>query len=648
MKPAQESQPAASPRNPSAKQIWIVGALLSAATLLAYSNSFRGPFVFDDVGAILNNPTIAKLWPPWDALVGPAGGSTASGRPLLNFALALNYVAGGFDVRGFHTVNLAIHVAAGLVLFGLIRRTLKLGGLRDRWQPTAVYIAGTSAALWLLHPLQTAAVTYIVQRAESLAGFFYLFSLYAFVRALSSPETRRWSVISFASCLCGMATKETAGSIPLFILLLDRTLVTGSFREALRKRRGYYIALASTWLLLAALVFSTHGRGGSVGADEKITSYSYALTQCKAIVHYLQLALWPSPLIFDYGTATIGTMGEVAWHAALILALGAATLYALWKRCPLGLLGAWFFCTLAPSSSVVPIVTQTIAEHRMYLALCGVVLVVTIAAFRWFYVRAIWLFFPLAMALAAATFVRNNTYASAVALWSDTAAKLPDSKRAHNNLGTALFSENRATEAIEAYQRAVRLDPRYVSALVNLARVQLQIGGREAENNFRAALAIDPDNAEAHFGVGFALAARNLLVEAVQHYQEAIRLDPTSTEYRLKLAQTLFRLNQPQAAINTFQAALTLSPHLPAAHAGLGTVLASQGNFAEARREFSEALRLDPNDFDAHFNLGNVLVEQEKVAEAVKHYEEAQRIRPGDPRVADILARAREYLSRSK
>ena len=648
MKPVAPTKPSDAPDD-TRRTILIAGLLLAAATVVAYSNSFRGPFVFDDVGTILNNPTITQLWPPREVLAGLPSGSTSSGRPIVNLSLALNHAIGGFDVRGYHAVNLAIHLTAGLVLFGVLRRTFLRDPLRTRFSSVALPIAFTCAALWLLHPLQTAAVTYVVQRAESLAGLFYLLTLYTFIRATDSSRPTRWQIFSAASCLFGMASKEIVASAPLFVLLYDRTLVSGSFTAAWRQRRGYYLGLAGTWLLLVALIIGTQGRGGTVGTDDAITPWSYALTQGQAIVHYLRLTVWPTPLIFDYGTATVSSLAVVLPQVLLLTALVGATALAIWKRSSLGLVGPWFFAILAPSSSVVPIVTQTMAEHRMYLALAAVIVLIVSSAVAAAGPRILWIFLVSAAMFGGFTFHRNVDYHSAVSLWSDTTTKIPDSKRAHNNLGSARFLDRDMPGAIAEFQSAVSLDPRYVSALVNLGRVQNLTGAlADAATSFDRALAIEPANPDAHFGLGFALDATGRLPEALAHYREAVHLQPTATDFRLKLGQVLFRTRETPAAIEQFRELIRQAPTLAAAHTGLGTALASQGSLDEAVRALGEALRLNPDDADAHYNLGNVLVEQGRVADAIPHFEATLRLKPDHTGARQILESAREYLQSNR
>ena len=303
-------KPAATPA--SRRAVALACGVLVLAVFAAYANSLTGPFVYDDKDSIVENLTLRHLWPLSDLLAPLSGGLTVSGRPVLNLSLALNFAAGGLDVRGYHVTNVLIHALTCLTLFGLVRRTLVQPSLRARFGEAAVPLAFTAAALWALHPLQTEGVTYIVQRAESLMGLFYLLTLYGFVRSVDAPAPRRWQALSVAACLLGMATKENMVSAPVLALLLDRAFVAGSFAEAWRRRRGFYAGLAATWILLIALLASTGGnRGGSVGIGVDISWGDYVLTQFPALLHYVRLAFWPVPLVFEYGTFWIGRLADV-------------------------------------------------------------------------------------------------------------------------------------------------------------------------------------------------------------------------------------------------------------------------------------------------------------------------------------------------
>ena len=452
------------------------------ATLAAFSRSFTGGFILDDENTITKNPTIRQLWPIWPALCPPNHGETASGRPLLNLSLAVNYAVSGLHVESYHVANLAIHILAALLLFGVLRRTFLLPTMNERWGPAAIPLAAAIALLWAIHPLQTESVTYVVQRAESLVGLFYLLTLYCFLRGVASPRSIGWHVGSVLACLLGMASKEVMVSAPLMLLLYDRTFCAGSFREAWRRRYGLYLGLAGTWFLLAGLVVSTGNRGGTAGLGTPIGSWEYLRTQFGAIVHYLRLCVWPHPLVLDYGTGTAHGATEIVPYAIVVGLLGAATLVALWRRPKIGFLGAWFFIILAPTSSVVPVVTQTIAEHRMYLPLAAVVTGLVAGGYLvggWL-VRRETISRPAAQtvgsclaisaagALAILSFQRNKLYQSDLSIWQDTVANAPCNERAQNNLGAGMTRCRRLDEAIVYYRNALELNPNYPEAHTNL------------------------------------------------------------------------------------------------------------------------------------------------------------------------------------
>lgn len=634
------------PEPPSAdlrRRIVLGAAGLLALLLAAYANSFPAPFVFDDVPAITRNPGIRRLWPLDEVLFPPLGdrGVTSSGRPLVNLSLALNYALVGGSAAGFRAVNLAIHAGAALLLLGVVRRTLRQPVLAGRFEAVALPLAVAAATLWALHPLQTAAVTYIVQRAESLAGFFYLLTLYGFLRAtdadssgaLRAPTARpagaRWLGISVAACLAGMASKEVMATAPLMVLLYDRTFVSGSFAEAWRRRHRYYLALSATWILLAALVAGTAGRGGTAGFGTAVTPWEYALTQAGAIVHYLRLALWPHPLVFDYGVATAGRLADVGWQALVVTGLVIATLVGLVRRPVAGFAGAWFFLILAPSSSVVPVATQTMAEHRLYLALAAPMVVLVLVLYGALGRRTWVVAGVLALAAGALTVARNSDYATAERLWADTVAKRPDNPRAHHNLGLAEAARGRLEAAERHLRRALELAPDGPEPRYNLALVLGRRGrSDEAIELYREVIRAEPGHAAAHNNLANLLLASGRSDEAGEHYAQAVRVSPDFAGARNSYGAWLIDRQRPVEALEQLEEALRIQPGSAEAHFNAGNACAALGRMTTAADHYRAALRLDPARADAHNNLGNVLLELDRLPEALAEFESALRAQP--------------------
>jgi Flp pilus assembly protein TadD len=592
---------------------WAAGALLVLLVWLAYANTLRAPFIFDDEPGIVLNQSIRQLWPLTSVLHPPAGAGV-DGRPLLNLSLALNYATGGTAPAGYHAGNILIHSLAALLLFGLVRRTLARSG-HAAADPLAWFIA----ALWALHPLQTESVTCVIQRTESLMGLFYLATLWAFVRSLDSPRAPAWQVASVTLCLAGMATKEVMVTAPLLVLLYDRTFAAGSFSAAWRQRRGYYLALAATWLLLALLVARSGGdRGGTAGWNSGISAWSYLLTQCSALVRYLRLSLVPYPLVLDYGSPVARGLSQVWPQAWLLTLLFAGSLWALGRRPWLGFCGAWFFLILAPSSSVVPLATQTMAEHRMYLALAAVLVPLALALHARFGRRTVWLGGALVLLSGVLTAARNHDYRSAAVIWQDSARHSPDAARSYYYLGGALAKEGRQAESIAAYREAVRLHPEHAGARNNLGNALARAGQpTEAVASLREALRLKPDLAEARGNLarllrdlGHVAEGAGQLEEAGARYAEARQLEPGSPEIaadqgRLLMRQALLLWAQDRqaAGLAAMQEAARVNPADAVVHNTLGEALLQMGRPAEARREFTRALQLRPDYPAARANL---------------------------------------------
>ena len=219
---------------------------LVACGLLAYGNSFEGEFVYDSISSIVENKDIRQLWPPTWGYDSPGFHAATNSRPLVGLSLAFNYAADGLAIGGYRLFNLLVHLLAGLVLYGLLRRTLGAGehGL-----------ALCIALLWILHPLNNQCINYVLHRSESLMGLFYLLVLYAARRGMDGLG-RHWYGAALCFSLLGMASKEVMATVPLAVLLYDRTFVVGSFAESWHQRRWWYGGLVMTTIPLVALQWS--------------------------------------------------------------------------------------------------------------------------------------------------------------------------------------------------------------------------------------------------------------------------------------------------------------------------------------------------------------------------------------------------------
>jgi tetratricopeptide (TPR) repeat protein len=614
-----------------------------AAGVWAYANSLSGAFVFDDTLAIVENPHIRTLWPLTRSMSAPAE-VTVSGRPIAAFTLAVNYAlappdvrdvmtpggpgaADGTDaryrrnVRGYHAFNLAIHLAAALTLFGIVRRTLLSPRMRDRFGQAATPAALAVALLWVVHPLHTESVTYIVQRVESLMGLFYLLTLYCAIRAwaASRASSRRWSVVAIVACVLGMGSKEVMVSVPFLVVLWDAIFTTrpgalglGPWAFA-RRRWPLYTGLATTWLILVFLVF-TERRGQSVGFLEGWTSWTYLLTQSEVIVHYLGLAVAPLSLVIDYGWPRV-TSFRAVWPEFIGLSLVlAATVVAVARRHPLGFAGAAFFLTLAPSSSVLPIVTEIAAEHRMYLPLAAVIATIVTGLYaiaaraaasappairRAISSAAVVMVTVAAIGLGLLTRQRNLDYVSQEALWRDAVEKRPSNARARVTYGLELLRQRRHAEAETQLRTAVALDESSAPAQLNLG-VVLASAGRfdEGVARLERALALNPENTQIYGNLGEAYAAQGRFAPAATNFLRALETRPddlfllnragwllaTSTDSQVRNGPRAVDLALHATRLTNGQDIVSLDT--------LAAAYAEVGRFAEAAATATEAIRL--------------------------------------------------------
>ena len=416
--------------------------------IAAYSDSFRGPFIFDDIDAILNNPHVNRALTD----TGRATPTTLSGRPVLWATFAADYAIGGMRVEVYHVTNLIIHLICGGVLFGIVRRNLSSPRTwGNRFEKSAPWLAGAVTAVWLVHPLNTEAVTYSVQRAESLTAMFYLLVIYCLIRG--------WKLAAVAACALGMGAKEVMATAPIVALIYDRTFLSGSFASALKSRASLYLGLAATWIIPVAVVLGG-SRSASVG---NIPPLDYARTQLGVIAHYVALVFWPRNLVLDYYDWPIAH--SLGWGGVLVALSILLFAVLFWRKPWLGFLGAWFFLILAPSSSVLPIFTEIAAEHRMYLPLAAPVALIVVVG--WVIlsrsapgalIAGIVLTILLA-ALSTRTFLRNAEYQDPEMIWADNVNQRPANPRAHFNLGFTRMAMGRPAEAAGEFRKALDLAP---------------------------------------------------------------------------------------------------------------------------------------------------------------------------------------------
>jgi tetratricopeptide (TPR) repeat protein len=570
---------------------------------VCYSNSLVGEFHLDDFIHIVENRNIRRL----DAALADLASKP---RHLVTFTFALNYAISGLNTFSYHLVNLSIHLLAGLTLQDLVRRVLRHGRAATAFRDRADALAFAVALLWLVHPLQTQAVTYIAQRYESLMGLFYLLMLNCLVRGMTALRPLGWYACAVVFCLLGMQCKEVMVTAPFVALLLDRAYFAASWRETFARRKWLYVALLVTsFALVHSVTFAFSGEELSVGFQIPITPWYYFRSQPLAILQYLRLAVWPDELCFDY-RQPVATLHQAWLPGVIVLGLVALAIWLYWKYPAIGFLLLSFFLILAPTSTFLPL-ADIIVEHRMYLPLAPLVTLVVLGSWQGLLALAARRGWPetqaatlaaialmlAVLALGTRTFIRNADYYTGESLWFDTILKSPNNFRAHCNLGIALVRRGEYEAAATSIETSIRLNPNHPVAHWNLGRAYIGLNRlEEAIQALRAARRLYDDAPESLLLVecGNVLMTLGRHEEALESYREAVQVNPTNPVCRGSLGTVLLRLGRHSEAETQFRKALELRPGNPFLLADLAWALHRQGKRDEARETIQKVLDKHP------------------------------------------------------
>ena len=628
--------------------------IIAAAGIASYSNTMQVPFLFDDVGRIVDEPAIRTLWPPSVAMQN-------SNRPFAQYTFAMNYAVDGYNVVGYHVVNLGIHVAAALFLFGLTKRTLRRCG--TDYQAVAGLVAFSVALIWVVHPLNTQAVTYVIQRLESLMGLAYLATLYFFVRSLDSKHSSFWMLCSVVACAFGMGCKEVMVTAPLIVLWYDRAFVSSSWREIIARRKGFYMLLASTWgvLVWSMLHYRLDYTSGSLFQVEGLTPWTYLLSQSTVLVHYIALSFWPNGQCVYPAWPIARSMLEVWPQFVVIGGMLLATIWAIFKQPRWGFLGGCFFLVLAPTSSLIPI--QDIAfEHRMYLPLAALVAFVLLAAYAFLLQIRIsknvatrvhlGIALLIGIALGLTSYERNMVYVSEISVWQDTLVKSPQNGKVWVGLGGLFAKEKRYDDARKHFVRALEIAPDDSKANANFAGLLIELkeydlAGKHLERAFQS----NSKDLDAITNMGHLQTRLENFSEAAKYYEVAVagqanneelqscligsyircgRLSeaercslanlerrPKSAKAQVDHASSLIALGRNDTAIKYCERAIELDAGLSTAYATLAMIVPEPERGMEL---LSRAIAIEPTSFDYNRTMGDMLMAT-KPMEAVQHYE---------------------------
>jgi Flp pilus assembly protein TadD len=688
--PRARARPPVAPKrvSPFHPASWLL--LIVTAGVCTYWNSLAGPFIWDDQIAIVTNRTIQHLWPLSDALQPPRE-TPVAGRPIVNLSFAINYAIGGLSETGYHVTNVAVHIGCALLLFGIVRRTLKKNGHGTVPLFHADGTALIASLLWMLHPLQSEAVDYLTERTESLMALFFLLTLYCAIRArrVGGREAATWQVASILACAFGMASKESMVTAPVVVLLYDRVFEFDSIGEAIRARRYLYAGLAATWIEFGA--FQLGQPRSTVGRSRAIGPWTYLLNQVQMIARYLRLSVWPGPLVLDYGLPRPVAIRDVVPAALVVVPLLIATGVALVRRPRLGFLGAAFFLTLAPTSSVIPIVSEVGAERRMYLPFAALAVLAAVAL-RCFVEGAgaagtgrhraritAGLTTAVLAALAIRTMYRNAEYVKPLSLWRTVVDRRPNGRArmalatellatgdhaaalgylreavrdfpdARFGFGTELIADGKTEEGVAELRQFISDQPsnlNRIPARTLLAQALWSLGRLgEAADELRTVLKMVPANEGIRMSLADVLSVQKRYDEATAEYRTLLASQPNNSTIEARLAANLMASGRGTEAIDHLQQAVRLDPQSVLVHLSLAEAYLGQSDPVHGEPHARDAVRLDPGNAAGHNLLGVALALEGHVGEAAGQFQEAVRLNPADPQMRANLERAQRALA---
>lgn len=612
--------------------------IILVAGILAYSNSFDCSFHFDDGNvlhsSVTENPATLGDWI-----------RLFPNRPVGILTFYFNFRLHGLDVWGYHLVNLVIHLTNAFLVWWLVWLTFATPAMKkEKIAAHKTMAAFLTGLLFVTHPLATQSVTYIVQRFASLATLFYILSLILFIQGRLWQGHKTISRLLFGgSILCavsGMLSKEIVVTLPFAMLLYEFCFLKTDLRKWRLRDEGLIVPLIILAVFIVqALRIVTVRHFETI---QPIQGYAYAIsmkeylfTQFSVILTYLRLFILPINQNFDYDYRVASGFFELKTFLSFSLLLGIlAAGVLLFKKYRLISFGIfWFFLTLSVESSFLPISQNVIFEHRTYLPGFGFFLALTGAFFYFFKDRYFKIAIIILLAIAAVntflTYQRNKVWKNEHTFWADGLKKSPDKARPNNNFGLVLFAEGKTMEAIEYFNKAIRLSPDFIFFYNNRGAAYAKLGQyQRAIDDYNQAIRLDPKHPGAYYNRGIAYNDSGQYRQAIEDFQSAVRLRPTFADAYINLAFTFLKVDQYQKAVESSSQAIVLKPRDANGYYNRGFAYDKLGQYQQAIDDYTETIRLKPDDYIAYGDRGIAYGKLGRPEQEIEDYNEAIRLKP--------------------
>lgn len=625
---------------------FIIYCILALITLLVYWRSLYYPFQFDDLPNIVNylnlkSTTLNSLFFTHSRWFCTA----------LNRFLYQHYQSDPFICRA---INLAIHLTSGLLVFALISKFKSKNTQLNQIN----YLAVLTTGLFLLHPVQTQTISYVIQgQLEGLASLFMLSTILAFYYYTQAKHVFLKIlnfVCLFIFLILATSTKEIAIVTPILILLVDWFWLAQGDLDSLKKRLWmhltllittgiiyfYYLKPAFFWKLITWQQTVICNDGNILAANSNLISqYSFLISQFKVILHYLAIFIWPFDLCVEYDWQLCPSFWAIdCWLPFLILIiLGFLILYLLKKNhahpIAFGLL--WFLICILPRSSLIAS-GELLVDYKTYLASVGWLFTLAYIILRYTSLRQLFILSLIAL-LAFLTIKRNHVWSSSRAFWQDVITKAPQKARGFNNYGMALVEEGLYEQSIFYFKQAITLNKRsgtnniYWDPYKNLANAYAMTNQIDrAIDIIKQGLVIYPTNASLHNNLGALLLHQNDYLNSIKHLELALKINPKLEQALYTLGKAYLITNQPELAWQILQRGC-LETHLdrnPAALELYAQASIKTHKFQDAIWALQKLVTLQPNNLMTLFNLGSVHYFMKNIPAARKCYQKILEIDP--------------------
>jgi len=587
-------------------------------TSLVYFNTFQSPFHFDDETALLANEGIKS----WEMVKK----NQFLSRYILYLSFYINYSIGGYDVIGYHILNLLLHIFVSIIIYLVI-------GITIQQEKSKEYVLSKnlpllSALIFSIHPINTESVTYIISRSSILATFFYLLSLFLFIKGyIVSPgkniTTKRAifymvSVISFALAL---GTKEDTVTLPIIILLyLFYFSYGGKGVKDFIRQHGIYISIPII-LLTAYLVYRFYIFGWATlttiprDVQEYITPWYYFLTELKVIVfYYIKLLLFPINLNVDPDIIMSTTLFKPAVIISLlsifIFPYLSYRLYRSSKIISFSIL--WFLITLIPTSSIVPLLDFA-AEHRIYLPMIGFSICFAyfiISSIRGDTIRNI-IMVVVIFLFSMATIKRNIVWGDSVGLWKDAVKKSPYKARVYYNLGIEYAQDKQFEKALVEFKRSAKILPNHLLSHLMAGKMYKELGiYKNIIDEMGVVLSLKPEKVDDHVDAYLELSSAYIklgnFVKAEESIKGGLKLNPKNVMLHNNMATVLAERGLFDEAVKELRTALSIKSDYLKAYYNMGILYEKMGLINEAIMELEKAISIEPNNPESHLHLGEL------------------------------------------